>query len=323
MPEPSPSATAVQAVDVVQLSAAVPSAGQLVKRRGRVTFWLAATWVLLVIFLAVFADFLPFVQSYSHGSVLNGRISPSTGHWFGTDSNGRDIFARTVYAGRVSMSIGLASVVLGLTLGGLLGMFAGYYRKRIDSVITTAMDVMLAFPPLVLALTLITFGQDKDLGDRTISPFGLFDYKVSRLLLVIGALAVLSVPPLTRIVRANTMVYAEREFVLASRALGARDRRVLFREILPNVVPPMLSFALTALGVLIVAEGALAFLGLSVRPPQPTWGFLIFEGLNPLRERGDWWISLLPAAYMFLTILSINLLGDVASKRFDIREAIA
>ena len=138
---------------------------------------------------------------------------------------------------------------------------------------------------------------------------------------MILALSILSIPPLTRIVRANTLVYAQREFVLAARSLGAKNRRILVREILPNIMPAMLSFALTGLAVLIIAEGALAFLGQSVPPPVPTWGKLIEDGQQDLANA--WWISLLPAAMMFVTILSFNILGDVAAKRFDVREGLA
>jgi peptide/nickel transport system permease protein len=116
------------------------------------------------------------------------------------------------------------------------------------------------------------------------------------------------------------MVFAQREFVLSAKSLGAKNGRILFREILPNIVPAMLSFALTGLAVLIIAEGALAFLGLSVPPPIPTWGKLIAEGQGDLDTA--WWISLLPAAVMFLTILSFNVLGDVLAKRFDVRDAV-
>ena len=121
--------------------------------------------------------------------------------------------------------------------------------------------------------------------------------------------------------RANTLVYSQREFVLAAKSLGAKDRRILFREVLPNIVPAMLAFALTGLAVLIVAEGALAFLGQSVPPPIPTWGKLIDDGRQDLETA--WWISLLPAAVMFLTILAFNIMGDVLAKRFDVREAVA
>ncbi len=290
------------------------------KKRGRVTFWIAGGWLGTVIFLAVFADYLPFVDSYSAGSVLDGKLPPSLDHWMGTDVNGRDIFSRWVYGARVSLAIGAAAIIFGITIGGLLGLLAGYKRKRTDTFIVTIMDILLAFPALVLALMLVTFGQAPDGGDRTFS-IGPIHYTLSRLWLVIFVLGVLSIPPLTRIVRASTMSFSNREFVTASRALGAKSTRVMSREILPNVVPPMLSFALTGLAVLIVAEGALAFLGLSVRPPTPSWGFMIFEGKNPLQS-GQWWISLLPALFMFLTILAINMLGDVAAKRFEIRDAV-
>jgi peptide/nickel transport system permease protein len=220
-------------------------------------------------------------------------------HWFGTNKIGQDVFARTVYGARLSLIIAGASITLGLLFGGFFGLIAGYYRKRLDSVISICVDIMLAFPALVLALTITSF-----LGRGA-------QY-------VVLALSILSIPPLTRIVRATTLTYSNREFVLAARGLGARNRRILFREILPNVVPSMLSFALTGVAVLVIAEGALAFLGQSVPPPQATWGLIIGEGRQDLQKL--WWISLLPAAVLFLTVLSFNILGDVAAKRFDIRE---
>ena len=172
-----------------------------------------------MIFLAVFADYLPFVDSYSAGSVLDGKLPPSLDHWMGTDVNGRDIFSRWVYGARVSLAIGAAAIIFGITIGGLLGLLAGYKRKRTDTFIVTIMDILLAFPALVLALMLVTFGQAPDGGDRTFS-LGPFHYTLSRLWLVIFVLGVLSIPPLTRIVRASTMSFANREFVMASRALG-------------------------------------------------------------------------------------------------------
>ena len=166
-------------------------------------------------------------------------------HWFGTDSNGRDIFSRFVYGARVSLAIGVASLVFGLTIGGFLGLIAGYHRRRTDTFITTIMDILLAFPALVLALMLVTFGQAPDGGDRhfEIGPISLHARAGSWLVILV--LSVLSIPPLTRVVRASTLTFANREFVTASRALGAKNGRVIGREILPNVIPPMLSFALT------------------------------------------------------------------------------
>jgi peptide/nickel transport system permease protein len=316
MPEPSPSASAIipepdtrTLIDEVAPPAmgaaladapaegALPAQGR--KKKRQLSLYLAVAWVSLVAFLAIFADFLPFVKDYAR-TYPNFAEGPSREHWFGTNKIGQDVFARTVYGARLSLIIAGASITFGLVFGGLLGLTAGFYRKKLDTVISTGIDIMLAFPALVLALAITSF-----LGRGAIY--------------VVLALSILSIPPLTRIVRATTMGYSGREFVLAARGIGAKNSRILFREILPNVIPPMLSFALTGIAVLVIAEGALAFLGQSVPPPQATWGLIIGEGRQDLEELP--WISLLPAAVLFLTVLSFNLLGDVAAKRFDIRES--
>ena len=282
------------------------------KKRGRVTFWIAGGWLGLVIFLAVFADYLPFVDSYSAGSVLDGKLPPSLDHWMGTDVNGRDIFSRWVYGARVSLAIGAAAIIFGITIGGLLGLLAGYKRKRTDTFIVTIMDILLAFPALVLALMLVTFGQAPDGGDRTFS-IGPFHYTLSRLWLVIFVLGVLSIPPLTRIVRASTMSFAQPRVRDRVRVRsGPRARRVMSREILPNVVP--------ADAVVRAHRPGRAHrrrrCARVPRPVGPSADALV--GLHDLRRartrcsRGQWWISLLPALFMFLTILAINMLGDVA-----------
>lgn len=280
---------------------------RLRRRRFGVLATLAVVWLVVVALVAVFAALLPFVKSYSAGSVLDGRLSPSGAHWFGTDRNGRDIFSRCVYGARLSLAIGFFATVLGLGVGGLLGLVAGYYRRRVDGALSALFDVLLAFPPLLLALAIVVFSGDSS------STLG----KSVRIVL---ALSIVSIAPLGRLVRANTMVYAQREFVLAARGLGASNRRILFREVLPNVVPPVLTFALTALAVLIVAEASLSFVGISVGSTFPTWGSMIADGRTLLEDA--WWISLFPALVLFLTVFSINLLGDVLSARFNVRETI-
>jgi peptide/nickel transport system permease protein len=316
MPELSPSPTdlfpdigpaaagpagALEVVAADMTLAATPSGRRRAKRGKGVIFWIAFGWIALVTFCAVFADYLPFVRSYSR-IYPAFKQPPSTTYWFGTDKIGHDIFARCVYGARLSLAIAGASIVLGLFFGGILGLVAGYYRRKADTVVSTATDIMLAFPALILALVITAF-----LGHSART--------------VILALSILSIAPLTRIVRANTLVYSQREFVLAAKSVGAKDRRILFREVLPNIVPAMLAFALTGLAVLIVAEGALAFLGQSVPPPIPTWGKLIAEGQQDLDTA--WWIALMPALVLFLTILAFNIMGDVLARRFDVREAIA
>ena len=154
----------------------------------------------------------------------------------------------------------------------MIGLISGYKRGAIDRVTDNVMNIMLAFPALLLAIFVVSFfNSPNSTGEATTRPIWP----------IVLALSILSIPPLTRLVRANTIVYAQREFVLAARGVGASNRRVVFREILPNVVPAMVSFALTGLAILIVAEGALAYLGLSVEAPTPTWGKMIFAGQGP------------------------------------------
>jgi peptide/nickel transport system permease protein len=167
------------------------------------------------------------------------------------------------------------------------------------------MDIMLAFPALVLALALVTFLSEPGTQNASRGT-------------VILVLTILSVPALARITRASTLTYAQREFVTAARALGARDSRILAREVLPNVLPPMAAFALIAIAIVIVAEGALSFLGLSVSTPTDTWGKLIEGGRQSLNTTP--WISLFPCAVMFLTLLSFNYVGDQLRRWFDVKE---
>lgn len=268
-------------------------------------FWLAVGWLGLLVTLSALAPWLPFVDDPNEINVDAIREGPTAEHWFGGDDGGRDMFARVIWGGRVSLFIGVVSVAAGMAVGGLIGLTAGYFRGRYERVVMSAMDVMLAFPALVLALALVTFLSDP--GEQGGSMFT-----------VTLAVSILAVPALARITRAATLTFAQREFVTAARALGATHRRILFREVLPNVIPPMASFALLAIAVVIVAEGALSFLGLSVQAPQPTWGNLIAEG-RPQLERASH-IALFPCAVMFATLLALNLAGDNLRRRFEVRE---
>ncbi|MEZ5216597.1 MAG: ABC transporter permease [Ilumatobacteraceae bacterium] len=318
-----------------------PAAAKVrMRKRGQITKWLAIIWLAALTFTAIGASWLPYVKhscsQYANASECSTHVksSPLTLEkppvwatfsksalpsfpgakdrvgWFGTDSNGFDIFSRSMFGARNSLLIGSLSIVFGLLIGGLFGLLAGYKGGRTDSIIDTIMNVMLAFPALLLAIFIVGFFTNSSADAANSRPIWP----------VIFALVILSIPPLTRLVRANTMMYAQREFVTAARSLGAGGPRIVFREILPNVVPAMLTFALTGMAILIVAEGALAYLGLSVSAPTPTWGSMIFGGQKKLETA--WWISMMPAITMFLTVLSINLLGDVLAERFRVREAI-
>jgi len=318
-----------------------PSKKIKVRRRGRVTKWLAIGWLVFITVSAIGANTLPYISHDCEGvassdcsTALSGglktrQLPPSWASWvepvkqlppnlpthkglLGTDDVGRDLFSRSMLGARNSLLIAGLAITFGLAIGTFLGMIAGYFRGWVDTVIENVTNVLLAFPPLLLAIFLVTFFNDPQTAQAA-SPRPLWP--------IIVALVILSIPPLTRLVRANTIAYAQRDFVVAARSLGAKGSRILFKEILPNIVPALLSFALTGMALLIITEGALAFLGLSVEVPIPTWGKMISEGTTALRA-GAWWVSLMPAFVMFLTVLSINLLGDVVAQRFNTREAI-
>ena len=262
-------------------------------------FWLALAWIVIVLFGALAADLLPIADP-SKISLLHRRQPPSAMYLLGTDHLGRDVLARVVYASRSSLTVGLVSAFLGLLVGGTLGLLAGYFRGRFETLTMATVDVLLAFPPLVLALTIIAY-----LGQS--------------LVILTLTLALLSVPAATRVARATTLAIAEREFVVAARALGATHLRIMLRELLPNVALPLMVYTLVVVAVLIVGEGALSFLGLGVPPPMPSWGSMMSEG----REQLDFapHIAFIPAIVMFLTVLSFNLIGDALRSLTDPRRA--
>ncbi len=283
------------------------TAGVYEGRKLGLVFWVAVAWLAALVLAAVLADLLPYGPEQSFRDA--GRLdAPSGSHWFGTDSNSRDVFTRTIFAARTSLLISLSSTFVGLILGATLGMLAGYYRGTIESVITGALDVLLAVPFLVLALSLLTFLTD----ERNQPRFGNIS------LIVIVALSIAVIPSVARIARANVLVHSQREFVLASRTLGTRNLRIMVREILPNVLPAMMSFALLGIAVLIVVEGTLALIGVG-ELSKPTWGNMIAFGRDKIDDAP--WNVLFPSLFMFLTILSLNFIGDRVRSYFDVREA--
>jgi peptide/nickel transport system permease protein len=277
---------------------------------------LGAAWLLAIGAMAAFADFLPFIRGYRQQvpSARNFADRPGSDFWFGSDQLGRDVFARCIYGARVSLLVAFSSIVVGLVLGGLLGMVAGYFRGWVDRVISTVADSLLAFPPVVIAILIV--GRFDALGDND---FNILWWEPTRTWSVVIVLSLLSIAPIARIVRAQTLSVSQREFVLAARSVGAKHRRVLVREVLPNLVPAMTSVAFTGIAVLLVAEGALAFLGYSVKVPIPTWGYLINESRPRIRDA--WWPTMFPCMMLFLTVVSFNMIGDWVARRFDIKEA--
>ncbi len=287
----------------------VDPAGTTEKKRLGFGFWLSVGWLVLVVVVAVLASVLPIKDpnsSFRSSSGGPGALgSMSFDHWFGTDASARDVFSRTVWGARVSLVVGFVAVLMGMVIGGGLGMLAGFFRGWFDRILSFVFLVLLSFPALILAI-LIT---------------ALLSRSLVTIALVLG---ILSIAPIGRLSRAATMQFADREFVTASRALGAKPMRILVRELLPNVLIPMAALALLGMAVAIVAEGGLAFLGLSVQSDTSNWGLswgkLINEGRGTRTLRDAPWISLAPITVLFLTVLALNFAGDKVRQYFDVKE---
>jgi peptide/nickel transport system permease protein len=280
------------------------AAQEAARRRARygLFFWLPIAWLAFIVFCAVFADILPLQPNDEMDfTALAAPPWETEEHLLGTDAQGRDVLSRILFGARVSLTVGVVATAIGMTFGLMIGLLAGYYRGWVETGITLGLDTLLALPGLVvLLLASVIFG-----GSLTV---------------VSVSLGFLLIPAFARVSRANTLNFAQREFVVAAKAMGARDLRIITLEILPNVVLPVAAYGLVVVAFAIVIEGALSFLGLSVPSPMPSWGGMIAEGRETLGETPH--ISFIPATVMFLTVLSFNLVGDtLRSKLADIRES--
>jgi peptide/nickel transport system permease protein len=279
-------------------------AAETTKKKLGVLFWICVGFILLVAVLATFANLLPLPNPDlgNYNSVQNG--GPSLSHWLGTDDLYRDILSRLIYGARVSLVVGFGGALLGLIIGGIPAMISAYRRGRIDTVLNTTSYVVLAFPAIVAVIAIVSF-------------WGHSLWKITLIIGVFGA------PLIYRVVRASTLSYATRDFVLAAKALGASDTRILTREILPNIMPTVVSFGLIAVATIIVLEGSLAFLGLSVQPPTPSWGNMLNEGASLLtgaKGQTNPWLVIFPASAMFLLLISLNIVADKLRAYFDVTE---
>lgn len=253
-------------------------------------------WLALVIGVAIFADLLPLGDyAMPSGPVLQPP-GPEALHFLGTDSIGRGQLARLVHGAQQSLLVGFCAVALGLFVGGLLGVLAGFFRGWVDSVIGVLTDSVLAIPPLLLLIAITAF----------------MERSMTTIILGLGAL---TVPTFIRMARANTLSLAQREYVDAARAFGATRTRIIVRELIPNVAVPMMSYAFLLAGVVIVAEGTLSFLGLGIPPPSPSWGGMIRDGRDYLAT--DPYLIMTPAVVLTLTVLALNVAGDHARLRYE------
>ena len=274
-------------------------ASDAMQRRLGPGFWIPIGWITLMVAAAVLAPILPIADPEEIG--VGGRLEgPSWDNWFGTDTNGRDMFARTIWGARVSLVVGFVALVVGFVIGGTIGVIAGFFRGLVDRLSMSVVFVLLSFPGLALALMII----------------GLLGQSLGVVSIVLS-LAVIA--PVARLARATTLSFAERDFVSAARVLGATDRRIMAREILPNVLIPLSALSLLGLGLTIVGEGGLAYLGLSVENGF-SWGKMIQLGAAPRTLRTGPWVAFTPIGAMFLTVLSLNFAGDRLRDYFDVRE---
>jgi peptide/nickel transport system permease protein len=248
----------------------------------------AAAWLAVTIGCALAADWLPLTDPAQIDLLARGA-GPHAAHWLGTDGLGRDMLARLVHGARTSLAVGLGATLTGLLAGGLLGLAAGYRRGRLDRAAAIMTDTLLAFPALLLALTVVAV-----LGQATAT--------------LVLALGVACIPAFARVARAQALSLREREFVEAARAGGAGEWRILWRHVLPNALPSVATFALVVLAVLIMAEGALSFLGLGVPPPVPSWGGMIAEGRAYLEDSPH--VALLPIAVLAATVWAVNVVAE-------------
>ncbi len=295
----------------------------------------AAAWLILVVAIAIFAPMLVADPANSSARAPNcgdgsglplypvidptncrdrtARNSQEAGkgaigevtHLTGVDTVGHDTFSQVMIGTRITLLIAACSIGLATLLGGSMGILAGFMRRRVDAAFTMLFDVMIAFPPLILAMLLVLNVAA-----------GRSDRKVPA---IIVALAVVATPILGRIARASTLSWADREFVMASRALGAKPLRIIAREVVPNVAPALMSIALLGVGIVIVTESSLSLLGLGVPESSLSWGYVVAKGAESFRQYPH--LVFVPSVAIVLTVCSLNFLGDALRRKFDVRES--
>lgn len=261
--------------------------------------WFAVAVIVLVAGAAAAA---PLVAGHDPLAInLRGQLLPPSGaHWLGTDVQGRDVWARLVYGARISLSVGVCSQAIALTLGLALGLTAGYYGRWMDELVMRLADVTLAFPTLLLLIALVAALQPS-------------------LTIVFLTIGFVGWAAMARLVRGQVLVVRELEFVQASRALGARDWRVMVRHVLPSVIAPVVIAATLGIAAAIMAESSLSFLGLGVQPPTPSWGAMIADARDLAQLRHAPWTSVAPGVAIGITVLAFNLLGDALRDALDPR----
>ncbi|MGF7055630.1 peptide/nickel transport system permease protein [Bosea sp. OAE752] len=261
--------------------------GRFVSRGGAFA-WVGLTLLAVIIVVAVLAPVIaphdPLTQD-----IVNQFLPPSSEFWLGTDSYGRDVLSRIIYGARISLIVGLLSIVIAMTVGTILGVLSGYIGGRFDAFVMAVVDLMLSFPSLLLGMLVAAV-----LG--------------ASLENLIIAIAVTEIAPFVRLARAPTLVLKEQDFVQAARSVGCSHGRIMRVHILPNLISDILVMGSLWMATAIRTEASLSFIGLGVKPPTATWGGMIREGFENILDA--WWLAVFPSVFVFLTVLALNLLGD-------------
>lgn len=268
------------------------------KRFQRNRFAMAGGVVVLLLFaLSLLA---PYITPYDPDSIdaYHVLLPPSGAHWFGTDELGRDVFTRVIFGAKISLKVGFVAVGIAVLIGTVLGLVSGFYGGWVDDVLMRFVDIMLCFPTFFLILAVIA----------------MLEPSIWYIMIIIGLTGWMGV---ARLVRAEVLSIRERDYVMAARALGARDLRIIFRHILPNAMSPVLVSATLGVAGAILTESALSFLGIGVQPPTPSWGNILTSGKDYIEFA--WWLSLFPGLAILVTVLSYNLLGEGIRDALDPR----
>jgi oligopeptide transport system permease protein len=264
-------------------------------RRNRLAL---AGGVLLVVLAAACAAGPMFSQSYEEQNLDLGAVPPSSAHWLGTDTLGRDLLARTLYGGRISITVGLVATFVALTIGVTYGAVAGFVGGKVDAVMMRIVDILYALPFAIFVILLMVF----------------FGRNIFLLFFAIGAVEWLT---MARIVRGQVMSIKRMEFIEAARSLGLGRRRIIFRHLIPNVLGPVIVYTTLTIPAVMLLEAFLSFLGLGVQAPMSSWGVLIKDGSEKMEE--FWWLLVFPGALFSLTLFSLNFLGDGLRDALDVR----
>ncbi len=261
---------------------------------------LALAGFIIIVLIFLLAMLAPLIAPYDPNEINVKAIllGPSMQHWMGTDGLGRDVLSRMLHGGRISLLVGLVAVGISTLIGILLGAIAGFYRGWVDILIMRLVDVMLSIPSFFLILAVIAF----------LTP------SIINIMIVIGLTSWMGV---TRLVRAEFLSLCEREYVMASRTLGARDYRLIFKHLLPNSLTPIIVSAVLGVAGAVLMESGLSFLGLGVQAPQASWGNILTDGKEYIQFA--WWLSLFPGLAILITVLGYNLLGEGLRDALDPR----